>query len=94
MNWRMVAQNLGSQRLVGFDMALHWALRTVNHLAVLRCLMHLSDMLLDSMKSSNDYSTQNCRLGHKDHSFAAGKQHSTIHCGCSSLDLESMGNLP
>ena len=61
-DWRMVAQSLGSQRLVGSDMALYWALRTVNHLAVLHYLMHLSDMLLDSIKSLDDSSTPNCRL--------------------------------
>ena len=56
-DWRMVAQSLGSQRLVGSDMALHWALRTVNHLDVFCCLMHLPDMLLYSMKSLDDLST-------------------------------------
>ena len=73
MDWRMVTQSLGSQWLVGSDMALHWTLRTGNHLAVLRCLMQLTDMLLDSMKSLDGSSTPDCRLGHKDHSFAAGK---------------------
>ena len=72
-DWRMVAQSLGSQKLFSSDMALHWALRTVNHLAMLCCLMHLPDMLLDSMKSLDDFSTPDCRLGHKDHSFAIGK---------------------
>jgi len=53
----MVAQSLGSQRLIGSDMALHRVLRTVNHLAVLRCLMHLFDMIFDFMKSLDDSST-------------------------------------
>ena len=53
----MVVQNLGSQRLVGSDVALHTTLPAVNYLAVLHCLMHLPNMILDSMKNLDDHST-------------------------------------
>ena len=89
----MVAQSLGSQRLFDSDMVLHWALRTVNYLAVLHYLTHLPDILLNSMKSLDDSSTSDYRLGNKDHSFVAGKEHLTVVHGCSSLDLKSMSNL-
>ena len=89
----MVVRSLGSQKLVGSDLALPWASQTMNHLAVLRCLMHLPDMLLDSMKSLDDSSTPDCRLEYKDHSFADGKQHSTVARGCPPLDLGSIDNL-
>jgi len=73
---------VGSKSLVDFEMVSHWASQIANHWAALCWPMYFPDMLLDSMKNLDDFSTLNCMSGHTDHSFVVGRQHSTVDFGC------------